>query len=357
MLLITTTLSGCLGSTVSSSGAAAAASSGPQTAPTAVDGTMNTGSIKPTANTRVVQLGHCNPGTDQDHYTYFGRQFNDYLMTLSDGKFGIEVMADSQLGAERDLFEGCTMGTVDIAIVTNLIFTSSIPESNMLEMPFLYDNEEQGYATFNHPEIKPMIQKIFYDDWSIYAPVYIEGGFRKTMVAKKPVNGIEDFKGMKLRVPESPLYLKTFQSIGANPTTMAYNEVFTALQQGVVDGLEIPVASIYSSKYHELCDYMVETDHIYTAAAVCFSRAFWDKLSAEEQGWFEQAAVKAADDEVRFVREGEARKVQEMKDFGCTVVSLPDKTPFRDAVKPLYEEYKGVVGEEFYNKIMSILGR
>ena len=320
--------------------------------------TMNTGKLVPTADTRVIQLGHCNPGNDQDQYTYFGRQLNDHLMELSDGKFGIEVVGDSQLGGERDLFEGLTMGTIDAAIITNLAFTSSITETNALELPFLYDDEEQGFTTFNDPEILGYLQNIFWEKWNIHSPVYIESGFRKTMLAKKEFHSIDDFKGLKIRVPESPMYLDVFNAIGASPTTMAFSECYTAIQQGVVDGLEIPVSGIYSAKYYEICDSMVETNHIYVAGAICFSKSLWESLSDEEQGWFDEAARLAGQDEKEFVRSTEEAKIKEMGQT-CNIVqpSDEDKQAFRDAMAPVYEKYKDTIGEEFYNMVMGHLGR
>lgn len=320
--------------------------------------TMNTGLLVPTADTRVIQLGHCNPSNDQDQYTYFGRQLNDHLMELSDGKFGIEVVGDSQLGGERDLFEGLSMGTVDAAIITNLAFTSSIPQTAALELPFLYDDEEQGYTTFNDPEILGYLQEIFYNDWNIHASNYIESGFRKSMLATKEYQNIDSFKGLKIRVPESPIYLDVFNAIGASPTTMAFSECYTAIQQGVVDGLEIPVSGIYSAKYYEICKSMVETNHIYVAGAICFSRSFWDSLSEEEQKWFDEAAKLAGEDEKTFVRSTEQQKIEEMGKV-CNIIqpSEEDVQAFRDAMAPVYEKYKATIGEEFYNKVMTHLGR
>ena len=327
-------------------------------ASTSGSATMNTGQIVPTADTRVIQLGHCNPSNDQDQYTYFGRQLNDHLMTLSDGKFGIEVCGDSQLGGERDLFEGLTMGTIDAAIITNLAFTSSIPETNALELPFLYDDEDQGYTTFNDPEILGYLDKVFYDQWNIHSPVYIESGFRKTMIASKEYENIDSFKGLKIRVPESPMYIDVFNAIGASPTTMAFSECYTAIQQGTVDGLEIPVSGIYSAKYYEICKTMVETNHIYVAGAICFSRSLWDSLTEEEQGWFDEAARLAGEDEKEFVRTTEQAKKDEMGQV-CNIIqpTEEDVQAFRDAMAPVYEKYEGTIGEEFYKMVMDHLGR
>lgn len=353
LVMMMSLLTACLGSATTTAPATTSDTSQGKTPAGAK--MINTGKIEPTSNTRVIQVGHVNPGNDIDHYTFFIREFSDNLMSLSNGKFALEVISDSQLGNERDLTEGMTMGTVDAAIITNLSFTSSIPETNILELPFLFKDVEQAYLLATNKEIADPIRKILLERWKIVGLTQIEGGFRETLSNTKEIKTMADFKGMKIRVPESPLFLGTYKALGANPTTMAFSEVFPAIQQKVIDGLEIPIASIYSTKLYEANKYLVLTNHIYTSATPCFSKSFWDTLSTEEQGWFTEACKKAAEAEVKFVREGEAKKIEEIKASGTKVIEIPDKTEFKNAVKPLYEEFKTKIGAELYDKAMAAL--
>lgn len=318
--------------------------------------TINTGSIKPNADTRIIQMGHCNPGTDEDHYTYFCRQLSDYLMTYSDGKYAIEVMSDSQLGAERDLFEGLTMGTVDAALVTNMVVAASIPELNIFELPFVYDTEDQAFNLMNNDEFNQQFKDTLYNDWNIYCPAFIEGGFRKT-VSTKEFTDAAGMSGLKLRVPESKLFLDTFSALKANPTTMSLTEAITALQQGVVDGMEIVVPSINSIGLYEMADYVIATDHMYTGCEVCYSKDFWDTLTEEEQGWFEQAAKEAAQDEVKFVREKNAEFIQHFQDAGCNYIPAEqvDRESMKEAVQPVLDEYQDIIGADIYDQAMALI--
>ena len=318
---------------------------------------INTGSIKPTSDTRIIQMGHCNPGTDEDHYTYFCRQLSDYLMEYSNGKFAIEVMSDNQLGGERDLFEGLTMGTIDAALVTNMVVAASIPELNIFELPFVYDTEDQAFNLMNNDEFNKQFKDTLYNDWNIYCPAFIEGGFRKT-VSTKEFTDAAGMAGMKLRVPESKLFLDTFSALNANPTTMSLTEAITALQQGVVDGMEIVVPSINSIGLYEMADYIIATDHMYTGCEVCFSKDFWESLSEEEQGWFDQAAKNAAQDEVKFVREMNEKFIQHFQDAGCNYISADkvDRESMKAKVQPVLEEQRELIGADIYDKAMSLIG-
>lgn len=317
---------------------------------------INTGSIKPGVDTIIIQMGHCNPGTDVDHYTFYCRALSDYLMTYSDGKYAIEVMSDSQLGAERDLFEGLTMGTIDAALVTNMVVSASIPEMNIFELPFVYDTEEQAYSLLSNEEFTAPLREKLYDEWNIYCPVFIEGGFRKT-VSTKEFTDLSGISGLKLRVPESKLFLNTFSALGANPTTMSLTEAVTALQQRVVDGMEIVIPSINSIGLYEMADYVIATDHMYTGCEVCFSRDFWDGLTEEEQAWFEKAAKNAAVDEVAFVREKNEENIARFKDAGCNYITSDkvDREAMRDAVQPVLSEYRDLIGGELYDEAMSLI--
>lgn len=318
--------------------------------------TINTGSIKPNADTTIIQMGHCNPGTDVDHYTYYCRALSDYLMTYSDGKYAIEVMSDSQLGAERDLFEGLTMGTVDAALVTNMVVAASIPELNIFELPFVYDTEEQAFALMSNEEFTQGFRDTLYNDWNMYCAAFIEGGFRKT-VSTKEFTDTAGMAGLKLRVPESKLFLDSFSALGANPTTMSLTEAVTALQQNVVDGMEIVVPSINSIGLYEMADYVVATDHMYTGCEVFFSRDFWDSLTEEEQGWFNDAAKAAALDEVEFVRQKNEEFIANFQAAGCNYIPAEqvDRAGMREAVQPVLNEYRDIIGADIYDEAMALI--
>lgn len=325
-------------------------------APATTTSTINTGSIKPNADTQIIQMGHCNPGTDVDHYTYYCRTLSDYLMTYSDGKYAIEVMSDSQLGAERDLFEGLTMGTVDAALVTNMVVAASIPELNIFELPFVYDTEEQAFALMSNEEFTEGFRDTLYNDWNMYCAAFIEGGFRKT-VSTKEFTDTAGMAGLKLRVPESKMFLDSFSALGANPTTMSLTEAVTALQQGVVDGMEIVVPSINSIGLYEMADYIVATDHMYTGCEVFFSRDFWDSLTEEEQGWFNDAAKAAALDEVEFVRQKNEEFISNFQKAGCNYIPADqvDRAGMREAVQPVLDEYRDIIGADIYDEAMALI--
>ena len=324
--------------------------------PTSTAAESDTGSTESNVETTLIQMGHCNPGTDIDHYTFYCRKLGEHLLELSGGKYGIEVMSDAQLGAERDLFEGLTMGTVDAALVTNMIVCASIPGFTIFELPFAFETVVDGYKLCTNEEFTEPLRQELYDNWNIYCPTFIEGGMRVTCSSRE-FHDLSGIKGLKIRVPESKIYLDAFSALGANPTSMAFNEAITGLQQGVVDAIEIPLAGVYSLGVYRIVNNIIETNHIYTCAEVCFSRDFWDKLTEEEQGWFNEAAKLAGEEEKDFVRGMHDKYIADFEEAGCNYISAEDvdRAAMKEAVQPVFDEYRQIIGEDIYDNAMQIL--
>ena len=148
-----------------------------------------------------------------------------------------------------------------------------------------------------------------------------------------------------------------FQQLGVNPTPMAFSEVFTAVQQGVIDGLEIPVASIYSGSYYEACKYVNLTGHFYNAITMSCSKMFWESLSPELQEIFTQAAIEAGQEEREWLAGMEENMLADMEEAGCTVNRDVDQAAFAEAAEPVYESYREIIGSDLMDATLEFLGK
>lgn len=301
--------------------------------------------------TRTIQLGHIDPAQEVDPYHTLATNFKSEIEKLSGGAITIDVIADAQLGSELSMMEGMNMGTIDMAVITNFSFSSSVPDFAVFDLPYLFLSREQAHAVLDDKSVTDTMEEKLYNDFGVKILSWGEGGFRSTINKKRPVFTPDDLKGIKIRVPENSTYVDTFKALGANPTTMASSECFTALQQGTIDGLEQPVTPMYTYKSYELCDYISFTEHFYSPITISVSKYIWDDLSDKEKGWFEEAAQKAARKERESAKETDDKLLKEMEDTGIQVNEVKDKQQFRDAVKPIHEAFAAEVDKELLDRI------
>ena len=218
-LIMAASLAGC------SSGGGAGKSTQPQTAQ------ENAGDKAPGEPTsgkkRTIQLGHIDPAQDVDPYHTLAMNFKTEIEELSGGAITIDVITDAQLGSELSMMEGMNMGTIDMAVITNFSFSSSVPDFAVFDLPYLFMNREQAHAVLDDTSITDAMEEELYNDFGVKILSWGEGGFRSTINKKRPINTPADLKGIKIRVPENSTYVDTFKALGANPTTMASSECFS----------------------------------------------------------------------------------------------------------------------------------
>lgn len=184
-----------------------------------------------------------------------------------------------------------------------------------------------------------------------------DGGFRHVICNGKPINSVDDLSGMKIRLPETAIYVDAFKAMGANPTTLAFSETFTAVQQGTVDGLELPISSIHSTGYADICEYMSLTGHFYSPFQIQIAASVWDALSEEEQGWMLEAAKTATDAEREFVQDKEQEFIDEMAANGLNVNEVEDKESLASAATSIYDDYADEIGQDLLDTVKAKLGR
>lgn len=321
-----------------------------------VGAALSMASMSAMAADKTFQLGHVNTSSDDDQYQYFAVTFANKLDELSGGSIGIDVVTDSVLGGERDMFEGMQMGTVDMALITNFSLGSFDPEWQVFDLPYMFMDREEAYSVLDDEEITGPMQENLYN-MGVKSLGFGDGGFRHVICNGKPINSVDDLSGMKIRLPETAIYVDAFKAMGANPTTLAFSETFTAVQQGTVDGLELPISSIHSTGYADICEYMSLTGHFYSPFQIQIAASVWDTLSEEEQGWMLEAAKTATDAEREFVQDKEQEFIDEMAANGLSVNEVEDKESLASAASAIYDDYADEIGRDLLDAVKVKLGR
>lgn len=287
----------------------------------------------------VIKFGHVLAPTHP--YQLGAEKFKEILEANSPQPVKVELFPSSQLGSERDLTEGLQLGTVDIAIAPGTI-TSFEPAMGVFDLPYILSSREHAYKVLDGEIGKEIAAKLPENNIRLLA--YWENGFRHVTNSKHPVNTPTDLKGLKIRVPENNVYVDTFNTWGANTTTMAFSELYTALQQKTIDAQENPLALIFTNKFNEAQEYLSLTGHFYGPAHLLISEHTWKKFSPEMQEAVQKAANEARDYERQLLKDEEAKYIQGLKDAGMKIneVNLEE---FQKAAEPVWEKYSDQYGD------------
>jgi len=297
-----------------------------------------------------LKLGHTDPATEDDPYDITARKFGSLIEQYSNGKYKVNVFPNNQLGSEREMIKNLTMGSMDLAVITNAVVGSFVSSNMALDLPFIFPEREVAHAVLDGEVGEMLLSKL--DKLQIKGLAFSEGGFRHMINNIRPIKTPEDTKGIKFRVMQTPIYIGMFQSLGSNAVPMPWGEVFTATQQKVIDGLEIPIPVIYASKYFEIVKYLSLTNHTYSPLIIMCSQQRWNKLSENEKEIFKRAAREAVLYERGALKGILESSLQKIKAAGMIVNDVPNKKPFQEAVTPLYKKFEGEIGKDILGAVI-----
>jgi tripartite ATP-independent transporter DctP family solute receptor len=290
--------------------------------------------------------------SETSHYGVGAEAFVKTLNEASKGEWTGRQAAAGSLGGERDMIEGLQIGSVDLVITSTGPLGNFVPEVYVLDLPFLFRDYAHARTTLDGDVGKELLRKM--EDHNLVGLAWSENGFRHVTNSKREVKTPDDLKGLKLRTMQNKVHMAAFSGMGASPTPMAFPELFSALQQGVVDGQENPVTVISSSKFWEVQKYVSLTGHVYSPAIILASPSLWSGLSDEEKTWF-QAASKASAAATRAeVNRLENDGIALLRSNGMTVLTDIDKGPFAILAKPSYAVFTDKYGTELVEKILAI---
>lgn len=269
----------------------------------------------------------------------FGTDFKEKVEEISGGKIAIDIQAAGVLGSEEDVLD--TMlgggGTIDMSRISAFALTSYGGEkSKMLSIPFVFESREH-FWNFADSDLAPeFLQEPYENGSGIRGLWYGEEGFRH-FFTREPVAGIEDLKGMKLRVSNDPVMTGMVQDLGADPTVIAFGELYSALQTGVVDGAEQPIANYRSNAFPEVADTIILNGHTLGAVQVVITDEAWDALTEEQQDWIMEAGKYASEQNRENSESAENEVLDLLIEEGVNVVPVEDLTPWQEAVQPTVE--------------------
>ena len=269
----------------------------------------------------------------------------------------VEVYGDAQLGGEIEMFEAMKLGDLDMAMITNNYYSNFVKDFMVFDLPFIFADYDEEHLVVDDPEILGYLQNKVYEQHGVHLLTYADSGFRYVVNNRNPIRTVEDLKGLKIRLPESTLYVKTFEALGANPTTMAFSEATTAVQQKTVDGLEITASAIYSGSFYQICKYLSLTKHFCSPITLNMSDSTWNSLTEEQQGFVMEAAKQARDESRVKVIDNEQKLLDEMAASGCEVNPLDDVAEFQEATASVVDWIRGEVGNELLDMVLAKLGR
>ena len=300
-----------------------------------------------------IQLAHADTESEDGIHQKMAVLFQGYVSDLSGGTMEIEIVGNGQLGGERDLVEGMQLGTIEMASTANMVLSNFDPRFAVLDLPYLITDYETAYRVLDSDVIQDL-QDSFAEQSGVRVLAYGQGGFRQ-VIGNVAVNSLADMHGMKVRVPESDIYIDTFSALGANPTPLAYSETFTALQQGTVDAFEITPAVVLSAGFWEICSDMNMTNHLFSPNPLMISENLFQSLTEEQQDILTEAAAKAAADQRQWLEDGEADTMAQLEEKGMTI-NYPDLEELQNAVADsgLYEKYQETIGADLFSAVQEL---
>jgi len=297
-----------------------------------------------------VELKFAHGGSLEHQYQIGAEYFKKLVEERSNGEIKVNIFPQGQLGgSERELLEGVRMGTIEIvSIAAGGALPSFVPEFQVLGIPYLFQSREQVYAVLDGEvgdELGALMLGKGFQNLAFW-----EVGFRNFTNNIRPIEKPEDIKGLKIRVQESKSWMEFIKMLGGIPTPISFGELYSALQQKVVDGQENPIATIYSMKYYEVQKYLTLDGHTYEAAAIIANPKWFSSLSEEHQKIIKDAARDAATYQREKLFEMDQERLDFIRKAGVEIVENPDKEAFAQATADLYRVLDNVP-EELINKI------
>ncbi|NND91658.1 MAG: TRAP transporter substrate-binding protein [Granulosicoccus sp.] len=302
------------------------------------------------AEKMILKFGHVgNPGS------LFEASVNEFVKNAN-ARLGdraeVQAFGSSQLGKDNELLQKLKLGQVTFALPSS-VMSSVADEFGVFEMPYIIQSRDHMKAV--QAEIGESVFNAAAEARGYKILAYFENGFRHITNNLRPINVPDDLAGIKLRTPKGEWRVKMFQLYGANPTPMAFSEVFTALKTGVIDGQENPYAQIWSGKFQEVQKYLSVTGHVYTPAYVLVSAKNFAKLPEDIQSDLMAAAAESQDAVYAMAASLETELLENIRNAGVEV-NEADKQAFVDASKPIYDEFASTVegGADLIDTVLSL---
>lgn len=298
-------------------------------------------------STKSLKLAH---GLDVSHPVHKGMEYMaERLAEKSDGKLTIEIYPSQQLGTERQALELLQIGSLAMTKVSAAVMENFAPNTKVLSLPYIFRDRAHAYKVQDSDIGKNLLQQS--EQYWLRGLTYFDAGQRSFYTKDRMVESPSDLEGMKIRVMESVTAMNLVRSLGGAPTPISWGELYTALQQGIVDGAENNPPSFYTSRHYEICKYYSLNEHTAVPDILVIGTVAWNNLSQQEQEWLQAAADEATTFQRKLWQESEAEALAAVQKAGVEVIR-PDKSKFFEKTKGILESYREE--KNIYNLIQSI---
>jgi TRAP-type transport system periplasmic protein len=280
-----------------------------------------------------LRFAHFSVTDDPNHVT--ATAFAEKLKQASGGEFETTIIPNSQLGGEVDVVEGILLGTIDVSPPSCAVLANWIPEMNVLNMPFAFRDWDHYTKVLDGPLFDEIVKAAAAKNIRFLG--FMTSGVRHIM-SRTPVNSIADLKGRKVRTVQNPVHVATFNAFGANATAIAYNEVYSSLQTGVVDAADAANTNYFTQKFYEVANNWALIGWLYYSNGIIMSEAKFRRLPPEHQKALMEVGRQVGRDHLKLWAESDAKILDQLKAKGVKVTT-PDPTPFREQSKVIYDQF------------------
>ncbi|QDG75399.1 TRAP transporter substrate-binding protein [Labrenzia sp. PHM005] len=295
----------------------------------------------------LLRIGH--GANEQYHMHRALLHFEKLVEEGSNGEIDVQIFPSSQLGPDREMIEGVQSGVLEMAVSPSSFFAGWDPAFAVIELPYMYASKDIALKVLNSEAGDDMLARL--NDQGVVGLGWLENGLRHVTNNVRPIKAPADLDGVKLRTMKVPAHVATFKALGANPTPMNFGEVYSALQQGVIDGQENPIALIDSQRFYEVQKHVSLTGHVFTVYIPVVSQSFFSSLSAEHQQLLRDSIAAAEAHQQQLVNSEEAGQLEKIKEAGVNVVDLSEeqRQVFSEQTKSVRAEYRDQVGAEAFD--------
>ncbi len=304
---------------------------------------------KKEGDVKVLKLAH---GLDTTHPVHKAMEFMAQKVSAkSEGRMRIDVYPNEQLGSERECIEQLQIGALDMTKTSSSPLESFISLIKVLGLPYLFRDYDHYWKVLLGPIGKELLAAG--ETVGLKGLCFYDAGARSFYMRDRLINTPADLRGMKIRVQKSNMAIKMIEAMGASATPIDWGELYTSLQQGVVDGAENNPPSFYTSLHYEICKYYILDEHTRPPDVLLISTAVWNKLPPKFQTILQQAADESVSFQRKLWAEKESENLREVEKAGVTIIR-PDKEPFRKAVKSIWAEFDGTPIDELAKRIVEV---
>lgn len=284
-------------------------------------------------------------------------KFAELVEQKSGGKISVKLFPGGTLGGDIQTISALQGGTIEMSVMNAGLLSGNVEAFAVVDLPFLFAKPEEADAIMDGPIGQRLAGML--PEKGLVGLAYWELGFRNLTNNRRPVTKAEDIAGLKIRTLQSPIFIDTFNALGANAVPLPFPELYTALETGTVDGQENPFTLIQTSKFYEVQKYATETRHVYNPQIVLVSKKFWDGLNADEQKLLQGAAVEARDYQRRVSREAAAKAVAALKEAGMRIDTLPEAelAKIRKTLEPVIAKHSEAIGPALVQEVQAELAK